>query len=210
MTKITTKKPGQNTVPPQTVVPEPAIVPPRIDPKKLVETSFGRPEAPPTSQPNISQVKVTRTSPVKVKSFSPSPPPPEEVQKKGGAGRILVPLGGIVLIFMSLSRLSVGPVSQSTQFPAADPEARQMLEPDDPARINNATWRNDEPGFLGKFFRKLCLGYAKSEGCRSAPEHPFQAIIDAGGRIENFEDEEDKKVVEQTIEHKSRAFTFGK
>ena len=218
MAKITTKKPGQGvapSTPPTETILEPVsesevrIVPP-------VATSAVPSKTSPIVQKNIPQVKVTRTSEAKLKNFSPTPAPstfqpvskPQDAKPK--TGRFLVPLAGVVLILVSLSKLSNGGKSYESEYLPLDPTAREMLVRDDPAKMAAASWRNDEPGFFGKFFRKLCLGYAKSDSCSSAPLHPLVKVADQLGVQLKFDKEEDKKVIEQTIEYKSRAFTFGK
>ena len=223
MAKITTKKPGQGvapSTPPTETILEPVsesevrIVPP-------VATSAVPSKTSPIVQKNIPQVKVTRTSEAKLKNFSPTPapsaPPPNFRSPDSGlseskpkTGRFLVPLAGVVLILVSLSKLNTGSKSYESEYLPLDPTAREMLVRDDPAKMAAASWRNDEPGFFGKFFRKLCLGYAKSDSCSSAPLHPLMKVADQLGVQLKFDKEEDKKVIEQTIEYKSRAFTFGK
>lgn len=211
MAKITTKKPGQGgpTVTEKEVT-SPPISSPEIPIKKPVETAAVPTKDLRSSEKNIPQVKVTRTSEVKLKNFSPPPPTPLPQPPQSKSGSLIVAIGGIVLILASLSKLVPSTPKYESEFLPSDPTAREMLVRDDPSKLASAAWRNEEPGIFGRFFRKLCIGYAKSDGCSQAPLHPFEKVAEQMGIKLSFEKEEDKKVIEQTIEHKSRAFTFGK
>ena len=217
MAKITTKKPTHAGVPTTKDLPESPISepfePPQIEKliqaQKPVETSAVPTKNQPVIQKSFPQVKVTRTSEAKLTSFSPpaAPLPPPTNSK---SGRILLPLGGVFLIILAVSRMGSGTKTYDSEFLPSDPTAREMLVRDDPAKMAMAAWKNEEPGFFGKFFRKLCLGYAKSDGCSSEPLHPFEKVASQLGITLKFEKEEDKKVIEQTIEYKHKSFNFGK
>jgi len=211
MAKITTKKPGQGSAPKESIttpILEAEI--PKVQISKPVETSAVPARNTQPTPKSIPQVKVTRTAEIKLNSFSPPPPPPLPPVSKPKSGRLVVALGGVVLILLSLSKLGGGTQTEyDYDLLAVNSEAREMLVRDDRARMAMVSWKNQEPGFFGRIFKKLCLGYAKSEGCSSKPLHPFEKLAAEMGITLNFEKEEDKKVIEQTIEYKSRAFTLG-
>lgn len=226
MAKITTKKPGQaGATSPKNEIAKPPVSNPGIEASTPIETSAVPAKELLPTQPKLAQVKVVpvvvnpvKVSPVKIaqrpevkiKNFSSPPLTPLPQTPKSKSSSLIVAFGGIVLILLSLSKLTPSTPKYDSEFLPADPTAREMLVRDDPAKMAVAAWKNEEPGIFGRFFRKLCLGYAKSDGCSDAPLHPFEKVAEQMGIKLSFEKEEDKKVIEQTIEHSSRAFTFGK
>ena len=118
---------------------------------------------------------------------------------------------GIILVVASLVRLR-GDTSGNLDpnLLPTDKTARSMLLTEDSQRLAASVWRNDNPGLIGKIFRKLCIGYAKSDGCNEKALHPLVQVADQLGIELTFPKEEDKRVIDQTIQYNSRAFTFGK
>jgi hypothetical protein len=218
MAKITTKKPGgdssgalnkEASKETRKEAQKPVLsAPPIIDTTPVSLPIFE--EKPVVSQPKMNTVKVTRPSSgnfERLKANSPiSPPPPKKAKPNLG----LLILAGLFLVIVSVSKFRGSSNEVDSEFLPTDPTAREMLVRDDRAKLAMSSWKNEEPGFFGRFFKKLCLGYAKSDGCSSKPLHPFVKVTDDLGIPLAFDKEKDDKVIEQTIEHSSRAFTFNK
>jgi len=116
---------------------------------------------------------------------------------------------GLVFFFQAMTGSLLGR-SRTVQPLALDNSSElpsDFLMENDAAKTAGSLWKNDEPGFFSKPFRKLCLGHAKSDSCSEAPLHPFRTVYEQVG-VELKFPKERQHVIEQTIEYRSKAFAL--
>jgi hypothetical protein len=143
-----------------------------------------------------------RREPLPKKSPAAQPAPAQtESSRKNKPPPTLI-LIGAALVVAALLRLDT---SRSNPETSASTELTQMLMEDERRKLSGSFWENDEPGFFGKLIKKLCLGYATSEGCSDKPLHPFRKVYEERGKLLEFPKEPSKRVVEQEIEIRTKS-----
>lgn len=134
-------------------------------------------------------------------------PPVRSQRRNDGFKKAVVVGSALLLLTAAIFRGTGSNTNQHASLSGG--ELEQMLLEDDSAREAHSMWKNEKPSALSKPFRKLCMGYAKSDNCSDEALHPFKEVYAQYGYELRFP-EERQKVIERTIEYKSKAFNFGR